>query len=161
MIFRCTLVLLCTCVLIACTHTPQKDTPSNPDNPSIPANAGNGEKIAALAKSLLGSPYKYGGASPKGFDCSGLVFYTHGKLGIATPRSSLQQYKSAKQINMNKLSSGDLVFFKLNRKPVSHVGIYIGNGRFVHAPQRGKSVAINQLNEQYWRPRIVGAGRLY
>ncbi len=120
-----------------------------------------GYKIADLAKSLVGSPYKYGGETPNGFDCSGLVFYTHGKVGLGTPRTSLQQFKAAKNVPLKELRNGDLIFFKLTRSRVSHVGIYIGNGRFIHAPQSGKQVIATYLNDSYWKNRIVSAGRLY
>ncbi len=149
--------VLCSSILFGCGHTPEPKTPTK----QIVNHTNDGQKIANLAKSLLGTPYKYGGASPKGFDCSGLVYYTHGQFGIRTPRTSSQQYKYAKNIELNELNSGDLVFFTLNNKNVSHVGIYIGKGKFVHAPKSGKHVAVNHLNDGYWRPRIVAGGRLY
>ena len=157
--------LFCSLLLFACGHSPKySETPSETKVVKLKSSykaQNKGKEIADLAKSLLGSPYKYGGASPKGFDCSGLVYYTHGKKGIRTPRTSLQQYKSAKNIKLSELTSGDLVFFTLNKSNVSHVGIYIGKGRFVHAPKSGKRVAVNNLNDDFWRPRIVSGGRLY
>lgn len=160
-----TFLIFCSGLLVACSHSPQHSEKTNKTKvataKSNQKNLKTGDEIADLAKSLLGSPYQYGGASPKGFDCSGLVFYTHGKLGIRTPRTSLQQYKSAKNISLSKLHSGDLVFFTLNKANVSHVGIYLGNGRFIHAPKSGKRVTVNNLNDNFWRPRIVSGGRLY
>lgn len=155
------LSILCSVLLFACAHSPQSSETSSERRADTSIKNNKGEEIADLAKSLLGSPYKYGGASPKGFDCSGLVYYTHGKLGIRTPRTSLQQYKSTKHIKLSELHAGDLVFFRLNKSKVSHVGIYIGKGRFVHAPKSGKRVSVNRLNDDYWKPRIVSAGRLY
>jgi cell wall-associated NlpC family hydrolase len=151
----------CCSLLFACAHTPQNSEATSEKTTKTPFTSKKGEKIADLAESLLGSPYKYGGASPKGFDCSGLVHYTHGKLGIRTPRTSLQQYKHAKHIKLSELTLGDIVFFTLNKHSVSHVGIYVGNNRFIHAPKSGKQVTMNNLNDEYWRPRVVGAGRLY
>ena len=152
----------------ACSHTPEQ-TVTQPTRAKVVAKqrvateySKTGQQIARLAKSLVGKPYRYGGSSPtKGFDCSGLVYYTHGKLGIPTPRTSRQQYSSAKPIRLSQLESGDVVFFKLSGKKVSHVGIYIGQGRFVHAPSTGKRVATNRLNDSFWKSRIVGSGRLY
>lgn len=161
MMLRIFLLLILSSLLLACGHSPKQNEPTKVTRAQTPKSTSEGQKIANLAKTLLGSPYKYGGASPKGFDCSGLVYYTHEKLGIRTPRTSFQQYKRAKNIKLSQLNSGDLVFFTLNKKSISHVGIYIGKGQFVHAPQSGKRVAINHLNDDYWRSRIVSGGRLY
>jgi cell wall-associated NlpC family hydrolase len=159
------LSLLCLSLLFACSHAPTHNEVAikNQANTTthLPKKQNKGEQIAGIAHSLLGSPYRYGGASPKGFDCSGLVYYTHGRLGIHTPRTSLQQYKTAKNIKLNELHSGDLVFFTLNKGTVSHVGIYVGNGRFIHAPKSGKHVTMNKMDDDYWLQRIVSAGRLY
>ena len=157
--------LLCLGLLFACSHAPKHNEATikkyTKTNTHFPNKQQKGEQIADIAHSLLGIPYKYGGASPKGFDCSGLVYYTHGKLGIRTPRTSIQQYKTAKNIKLNELQSGDLVFFTLNKATVSHVGIYVGNGRFIHAPKSGKRVKENNISDGYWLPRIISAGRLY
>jgi len=156
------IAIFCVSLLFACSHTPQhSDTSNNKPTLKITKSKYKGDQISSIAHSLLGSPYKYGGATPKGFDCSGLVYYTHGQLGIPTPRTSLQQYKNAKSVDLNKLLSGDVVFFKLGKSNVSHVGIYVGNGKFIHAPKSGKHVTVDSLNDNYWRPRIVSAGRLY
>lgn len=153
--------LLCCVLLFACAHTPQPIINEKQAHTQNTTNNTTGDQIAEIANSLLGSPYRYGGASPKGFDCSGLVYYTHGKLGIRTPRTSLQQYKNAKQIKFSELTAGDLVFFKLNRIKVSHVGIYVGNGQFIHAPKKGKNVSVSSLNDPFWSKRTFRAGRLY
>ena len=155
-----TIAIIFSVFLLACSH-PIKHIEPAKQQTQVKTTASDGQKIANLAKSLLGAPYKYGGASPNGFDCSGLVYYTHGKFGIRTPRTSKQQYKYAKTIKLSELNSGDLVFFTLNKKNVSHVGIYVGKGQFIHAPKSGKRVAINYINDDFWRPRIVSGGRLY
>jgi len=160
-----TFILLCSGLLLACSHSPKySDSSKKTKVVAIESShkaENKGKEIANLAQSLVGSPYRYGGTSPKGFDCSGLVYYTHGKLGIRTPRTALQQYMSAKIIELNELHSGDLVFFTLDKNNVSHVGIYVGKGRFIHAPKSGKQVAVNNLNDDFWQPRIVSGGRLY
>jgi len=153
-------------LLFACAHSPTTQETAKDENTKVTKSKvakknSTGQNIAELAKSQLGSPYKYGGASPNGFDCSGLVYYTHGKLGIRTPRTSFQQHKNAKKIKLSELHSGDLVFFTLYKSKVSHVGIYIGQGRFIHAPKSGQRVSISYLNDDYWKPRIVSAGRLH
>ena len=159
---RNSLIIFFCVLLFACTHAP-KNTDLRVENQHSNAEVSNdkGQQIAKLAQTMLGSPYKYGGNTPNGFDCSGLVFYTHGKLGIHTPRTSLKQFKTAKIITSKQLRSGDLVFFKLNKYNVSHVGIYIGQGRFIHAPKSGKRVSVNYLHDEFWQPKFVSAGRFY
>jgi cell wall-associated NlpC family hydrolase len=114
---------------------------------------------ARIAAAQVGAPYRYGGASPRGFDCSGLVYYAYRKAGIRVPRTTHAQLRHADSVSPGKLRAGDLVFFKLDRQPVSHVGIYTGNGRFIHAPSRGKRVSFTTLNDPYWRTQFVAAGR--
>ncbi len=149
-------------MLFACSHAP-KQTENNSSKSTYIKNEppSLGQQIANLAKLQVGKPYRYGGASPNGFDCSGLVYYTHGKFGINTPRTSSALFNYARPIKLNQLNLGDVVFFKIDRKKISHVGIYIGKGQFVHAPSSGKKVATNYLNDPYWKTRIVSAGRLY
>ena len=87
--------------------------------------------------------------------------YVHRQLGLSTPRTAAQQYASAQPVPSAELQSGDLVFFRLNGRAVSHVGIYLGDGRFVHAPQTGERVREAGLDEDFFRERYAGAGRLY
>lgn len=160
-VYSCSLLLLS-----ACSHT-REQTITQPNVKEITDQKLDkehlkiGQQIANLAKLQVGNPYRYGGATPNGFDCSGLVYYTHGKLGIRTPRTSRQLYSVARPIKLSKLETGDVVFFKLNNKKISHVGIYIGKGRFVHAPNTGRKVSTNQLSDPFWKSRIIGGGRLY
>lgn len=116
---------------------------------------------ARIAAAQVGAPYRYGGASPHGFDCSGLVYYAYRKAGFRVPRTTHAQLRKATRIPPDRLRPGDLVFFKLDRHPVSHVGIYTGNNRFVHAPSSGKRVTFTALNDPYWRTRLVAAGRYF
>lgn len=120
------------------------------------------QSVVAAAKRMLGVRYRYGGTSPKrGFDCSGLVQYSHKAAGIKLPRTTGQQYRHAKWISRKYLKAGDLVFFKTSvSKIVSHVGIYLGNNKFIHAPSSGKRVKISSMKERYWRKRFTGAGRV-
>lgn len=114
------------------------------------------------AKNMLGVKYRYGGASPRrGFDCSGLVQYSHRSAGINLPRTTALQFKAVKRIQRKYLKAGDLVFFKTTpARSVSHVGIYLGENKFIHAPSSGKRVKINSIKEKYWRKRFSGAGRV-
>lgn len=120
------------------------------------------DRVVEIARSMLGVPYRYGGESPQqGFDCSGLVQYTYRRAGIKLPRTTGQQYRHVQAIPSRYLRPGDLVFFssKYNRF-VSHVGIYLGDKRFIHAPSSGKTVSVASLEDPYWRRHFASAGRL-
>lgn len=119
-----------------------------------------GEVVARTATSLVGSPYRFGGDGPEGFDCSGLVYYSYRAAGLSVPRTSAQQFRAATPVDIDDARPGDLLFFRYGRK-VSHVGIYLGNRRFVHAPSTGGRVAVKSLRERHYRERFVGAGRPY
>lgn len=116
-------------------------------------------RAAHIAAEQVGMPYQYGGATPAGFDCSGLVMYSYQQAGRSVPRTSKAQFSAASPIELNEARPGDLVFFSSRRK-VDHVGVYIGNGRFVHAPSRGKHVTVGSMSNSYYREHFVGAGRL-
>ena len=117
--------------------------------------------VIKTAKNMLGVKYRYGGTSPRqGFDCSGLVQYSYKAAGINVPRTTRQQYKAVRPISRRYLRAGDLVFYKTSvSRAVSHVGIYLGNNQFIHAPSSGKRVKISSMLEKYWRKRFTGAGR--
>ena len=115
--------------------------------------------VVATARSVLGAPYRYGGASPDGFDCSGLVSYAYRSVGIAVPRSSSEQFRQSNRVPLQNLQPGDLLFFRLNPPKVSHVAIYDRDGRFIHAPSSGKRVSYASLDNPYWRKHLVAAGR--
>jgi len=126
-------------------------------------NAAEKATVVATARQLLGIPYQYGGNTPEsGFDCSGLVQYSYHQAGLAVPRTSKEQYRQAQPVSRRHLEPGDLIFFR-NRygRFVSHVGIYLGKGEFIHAPSSGKKVAINRLDESYWKKHYYSAGRIH
>jgi murein DD-endopeptidase len=138
--------------------------PSEPIEPGATAAKGPGAAIARNALAQLGVPYRYGGSEPRrGFDCSGLVAYAHGQEGIAVPRTAATQFAAADSVEQGQLRAGDLVFFRTvpRSRAVTHVGIYTGQGRFVHAPQTGRDVVESSLDEAYYRERYAGSGRLY
>ena len=136
-------------------------TPYHPGLPDEPATADAGYALLQAAQSRIGAPYRYGGAGPEAFDCSGLVTYAHRRIGVAVPRTAAQQFAAATPVKRNELRPGDLVFFRLESRSVSHVGIYAGENRFVHAPQSGGNVRMASLDEDHFRRSFAGAGRLY
>jgi cell wall-associated NlpC family hydrolase len=123
--------------------------PAPPPQPTTHATA------ASIAARYLGVPYVWGGASPGGFDCSGLVMYVYAQLGVSLPHYTVSQWNSTTPIPTSDLAPGDLVFFD----GLSHVGIYIGNGQFIHAPHTGTVVQIASLSG-YWAAHLDGARRV-
>lgn len=128
---------------------------------SVPerASASVAERAAAVALRQVGSAYRYGGASPGGFDCSGLVQYSYRVAGKAVPRTTGQLWHAAGPVAGPDLQVGDLLFFRFDGK-MSHVGIYVGGQRFVHAPSTGKTVSVDSLVTEYYSRALVRAGRL-
>lgn len=118
-----------------------------------------GERAAGIALQQVGSAYRYGGASPSGFDCSGLVQYSYRLAGKTVPRTTGQLWNSASPVELRDLETGDLLFFRFDGK-MSHVGIYVGDEQFVHAPSTGKSVAVESLTAEYYRRALIRGGRL-
>jgi len=110
---------------------------------------------------MTGRPYHYGGASPNaGFDCSGLVHYSYKQTGVVLPHNTEKQRLSGRHIQKAELRRGDLIFFDQEGKKNSHVGIYLGDGRFVHAPSSGKHVRTDRLDAQYWKKHFSEARRV-
>jgi cell wall-associated NlpC family hydrolase len=117
--------------------------------------------VVRTAESLVGAPYRYGGRSPAGFDCSGLVHYSFARAGIhGLPRSAEELENASVPIDLASLQPGDLLFFRLERRKTTHVAIYVGGRSFVHAPSRGKRVERIDFDHVYWGPRLTRAGRL-
>jgi len=117
--------------------------------------------LADFSMTLQNIRYRRGGRDPKsGFDCSGFVRYVFSKsVGADLPSDSASQYRYGNNVSRADMKVGDLVFFKIRGKRVSHVGIYLGDGRFIHSPSTGKSVSISRLDEAYWSHRFAGAKR--
>ncbi len=135
-------------------------TPFQRETPDSPA-ASPGAAALLAAQSRIGTPYRYGGSGPEAFDCSGLVAYSYQQAGVTVPRTAAQQYALARPVRRAELRAGDLVFFRLSGRNVSHVGIYAGDGQFVHAPQTGGLVRTASLDDEWYRERYAGAGRPY
>jgi cell wall-associated NlpC family hydrolase len=131
-------------------------SPAPPPVPVAPSSSGAGHPEAAqIAARYLGVPYVWGGASPSGFDCSGLVEYVYAQLGISLPHYTVSQWNATIPISVSELAPGDLVFFD----GLGHVGIYIGGGQFIHAPHTGTVVQVSSLSG-YYASALVGARRV-
>jgi cell wall-associated NlpC family hydrolase len=167
---RICLLALCL-LLVAGAATAVAATPAVPpgvENParlsgSVPlwpvprphrARVSLGQRAVRIAAHELGVPYRYGGSSPSGFDCSGLVAYVYGRLGIQLPHNAAAQYGYGRQVAPSHMKPGDLVFFH----GLGHVGLYIGRGRFIHAPRSGERVSIQSLASR--RGTVDGAWRV-
>jgi len=132
-----------------------------PPLPSAPAGV---ERSEALLQALLalGLDYRYGGKSPvTGFDCSGLVAHVYKEAwGVHLPQTTKAQSRAGVPVSLAELQAGDLVFYDTQKRPYSHVGIYLGDGKFVHAPKSGAQVRIESLKSAYWAQRYNGARRI-
>jgi len=137
------------------TTTSTTAAPPPPPAPT-PTPTGGHPEAAAVAARYLGVPYRWGGASPAGFDCSGLVMYVYAQLGISLPHYTVAQYSAGTPVARDQLQPGDLVFFD----GLGHVGIYIGAGQFIHAPHTGDVVKVSSLSESWYASTYVGARRL-
>lgn len=133
------------------------EAPPYPRAPGKPKSKPKGERAARIALQAVGVPYRWAGESPAtGFDCSGLVRWAYGHVGVDLPHSSYALYRVGRRVAMSKLTPGDLIFFE----SLGHVGIYVGKGRMVHAPQTGRSVQVVTLSASGYGQRAIGARRV-
>lgn len=158
-------------LLAACAASPRMDappraadSPMRPDSQSqSPRSATTiGERAAVVAVRQLGVPYRYGGNGNNdgGFDCSGLVHYAYKHAGLDIPRTTRTLWQAARPVRKSDLVVGDLLFFSIEGK-LSHVGMYIGKRRFVHAPSSGRKVTIAELDSDFYQSAFLRGGRLY
>ncbi len=138
-------------LLFACASAPVK--------PVIGYTPAIGEKAARTAVAMVGRPYKYRGDSPEGFDCSGLVRYSYLTAGLDVPHGTEQLLRTTRLVGMRIVRKGDLLFFDEKGGKYSHVGIYIGHDRFVHAPSTGRKVRKDSLRDPYWKKSFIEARR--
>jgi murein DD-endopeptidase len=134
--------------LVACGHAPVENSSES---------AGN--RVANIALAMVGKPYHYGGNTPAGFDCSGLVQYSYGRSGVTLPHGTNELRRVTRPVARGKLRRGDLLFFTQEGRKSSHVAIYIGNNRFVHAPSSGKKVYVAGFDDSYWQRHFTEARR--
>jgi murein DD-endopeptidase len=150
------LIALLPLLLAACASAPQHEALA-----STPASKDVADRAAGHAAKMLGRPYHFGGASPStGFDCSGLVQYSYRQAGARVPHNTDQQRSASRPVRMTELRRGDLLFFDQEGKKNSHVGIYVGDGKFVHAPSSGKHVRSDRVDSPYWKKHLSEARRL-
>jgi cell wall-associated NlpC family hydrolase len=114
-------------------------------------------RIIKTAEKYLGARYNYGGMTTSGFDCSGFVQFVFRENGITLPRATVEQYEKGKKIELSKARPGDLVFFNIYGRRISHVGIFVKKSVFIHAPTWGKRVSFADMNLGYWKKSFVGA----
>jgi cell wall-associated NlpC family hydrolase len=144
------------------TQLNDNEAPLSQDEP-LPSNwSSRAQEVLLSALSLTGIRYKYGGNNPDtGFDCSGFVRYVFNQaVQLGLPRSALEMSRVGMKVAKKELQPGDLVFFNTMRKTFSHVGIYIGNNRFIHSPSRGGAVKVEDMQLDYWQKRFSGAKRM-
>jgi cell wall-associated NlpC family hydrolase len=154
-------------LLAGCAGSPQQP-PASTDSPAVARaseakNEGSltiGGAVADFAVGMIGARYRFGGTDPiEGFDCSGLAFYAYTQAGYRIPRTSQEQFRAVRKIALGDADAGDLVFFQ-DQEKLSHVGIYLGDGRFVHAPAGGQKVAVASMSSAYYQQHLVAVGRL-
>lgn len=136
-------------MLTGCGHAPAEES-----GPSLASLA------ADHALAMIGKPYRYGGNTPKGFDCSGLVQYSYARVGVKLPQGTRNLLQVSQPISRKNLKRGDLVFFTQEGKRSSHVALYLGDDRFVHSPSSGKKVHVAGFDDAYWQRHFTEARRL-
>lgn len=141
--------------LAGCAGSPERS-----EAPAIRASDETARNAVAVANEMIGKPYRYAGDTPAGFDCSGLVRYSFRRAGISMPRATPAQRRATSLISVRSLRPGDLLFFDQEGKKASHVGIYLGDGRFVHAPSTGGRVRTDRLGSDFWKKHFVEARRV-
>jgi cell wall-associated NlpC family hydrolase len=147
------LITLAALLFAGCGSTPDRSPTGSADS------AGYGERrqqLIATAAEQIGRPYRFGGNTRRGFDCSGLVQYSHDQVGVSVPRTTAEQWRLGRPVQASRLQPGDLIFFAIGPEKSRHVGIYEGRKSFIHAPSSGKQVSRASLSNPYWRSRLVG-----
>ena len=150
--FRHSISLLLVLLLSACG--------SQPTYVNNHTQANSSPRLLHFALQQQGIAYRYGGSQPNsGFDCSGLIQFSYGKIGKRIPRTTRAQYQSSQPIPLSQIRPGDLLFYETEGRSPGHVAMYLGQGEMIHAPSSGKHVLISRLNNPYWRTRLLAAGR--
>jgi cell wall-associated NlpC family hydrolase len=151
------LIAILAAVLFAGCFAPSGAAKTSGSSTKSGASKGKRSDVVATAKRYLGTPYRYGGSDPQGFDCSGFVLYVFSRHGVSLPRSAEDQFKRLSSIRNPE--PGDLVFYNTFGSGVSHVGIFVGNNTFIHSPTTGKTVEYADMRIDYWKGAYRGARR--
>lgn len=125
-----------------------------------PANDGTRRAIVLEALGQIGRPYRYGGSTPDGYDCSGLVQYVYAQVGVKVPRTTREQHTAGRKIDLADAVPGDLLFYSFSGRGIDHVAIYLGDDEAVHAPASGRSVIVAGVHLAYWQKHFVDAVRV-
>jgi cell wall-associated NlpC family hydrolase len=150
--------MCCACALALSSVTVASAAPASTIGPA--STVSSGAQVADLAQQYVGSRYVWGGTSPAGFDCTGFVVWIYSQFGVSMPHNEAGQLASGQPVGADDLQPGDvLVFANTYRRGLSHVGIYVGDGQFVHAVDERHGVQVSNLWDSYWSPRFVGASR--
>lgn len=157
-IVRRLVILFIAASLIGCASQPPHSPVTKAERSNGHAGHGNAEQAAAVALQQIGVPYRYGGSTPQGFDCSGLIYYSYARAGKNVPRTTGSLWSETQPIAKNQMQVGDVLFFRIEGK-MSHVGMYIGDNQFVHAPSSGSVVSVGSLRSDYYRKAFIRAGR--
>ncbi len=139
-----------------------KEPPVKPQPKPAKKEKDMGDIAARTAERFVGIPYRWGGDNVvEGMDCSGFVRAVYNLCGLSIPRTSRDQYRAGDAVSRQDLQDGDLVFFGASADKINHVGIYVGGGKFVHAPRRGEEIRVTSVDENYFDKRYVGARRYF
>ncbi len=158
---NCFVLLMCPLVFLGCaTKTPPEDAMARQERYAQYFQEQHKAVLIPVAESALGTPYKYGGTTEEGFDCSGFVRWAYSHVGIQLPRTAREQSKTGQAIKKQEdLQVGDIVAF-YNRKRGYHTGIYVGEGKFIHSPRRRSTIRVSELDTAYFSNSYLGARRL-
>jgi len=141
---------------------PSQKTPEKPQPKTTNNEQDMGTIAARTAERFVGIPYRWGGENVvDGMDCSGFVRAVYNLCGLSIPRTSRDQYRAGGSVSKDNLQDGDLVFFGASEDKINHVGIYVGGGRFVHAPRRGEDIRVTSVDDSYFEKRFIGARRYF
>jgi len=157
-------VLTLALAVAACGHDQVRRVSSGDAHSASPSRPlpgrvrSTGEEAAVVAVRQIGVPYLYGGSTTRGFDCSGLVQYAWSAAGKQIPRTTTEQWRRLAPVTSNNIRVGDLLFFNIDGQ-ISHVGLYLGDRRFVHAPSSGRDVTVASLDSEFYRRAFVRAAR--
>ena len=153
-----TLVALVLLALSACSTAPTSWGTAEPQRNEVATAKSAGHQAARIALRQVGIPYRYGGKTPSGFDCSGLVQYSYSQAGKFVPRTTGQLWSALQPVSPAEMKPGDVLFFRIEGK-MSHVGLYLGDSEFVHAPSSGRTVSVASLESPFYGGSLIRAGR--